>query len=137
MSWSTRELAELAGTTVRAVRHYHEVGLLDEPERRTNGYKQYDAAHLVRLRRIKHLRDLGFSLVEVCAMGERDPSPQALCALDRELALTVERLQRARSELEDILRHSVALEPGSERLAVGGAQRPRSTAGLPGLKGCA
>ena len=31
MPWSTRELAELAGTTVKAVRHYHEIGLLDEP----------------------------------------------------------------------------------------------------------
>jgi hypothetical protein len=31
MAWSTRELAELAGTTLRAVRHYHEVGLLAEP----------------------------------------------------------------------------------------------------------
>ncbi|WP_433560110.1 MerR family DNA-binding transcriptional regulator [Pseudonocardia xinjiangensis] len=28
MAWSTRELADLAGTTVRAVRHYHDVGLL-------------------------------------------------------------------------------------------------------------
>jgi hypothetical protein len=25
VAWSTREIAELAGTTVRAVRHYHEV----------------------------------------------------------------------------------------------------------------
>src|SRR5204863_5377681 len=40
MAWSTREIAELAGTSLRAVRHYHEVGLLAEPERRANGYKQ-------------------------------------------------------------------------------------------------
>ncbi|MEQ3553652.1 WhiB family transcriptional regulator [Pseudonocardia nematodicida] len=40
VAWSTRQLAELAGTTVRAVRHYHEVGLLDEPARRANGYKR-------------------------------------------------------------------------------------------------
>jgi hypothetical protein len=53
VAWSTREIAELAGTTVRAVRHYHEVGLLDEPKRRANGYKQYGVAHLIRLLRIK------------------------------------------------------------------------------------
>ena len=33
MAWSTRQLAELAGTSLRAVRHYHDVGLLPEPER--------------------------------------------------------------------------------------------------------
>ena len=58
MSWSTREIAELAGTSLRAVRHYHDVGLLPEPERRSNGYKQCGVAHLVRLLRIKRLVDL-------------------------------------------------------------------------------
>src|ERR687892_734354 len=47
MAWSTREIAELAGTSLRAVRHYHEVGLLEEPARRANGYKQYGVAHLI------------------------------------------------------------------------------------------
>lgn len=31
MGWSTPQLAELAGTSLRTVRHYHEVGLLDAP----------------------------------------------------------------------------------------------------------
>ena len=100
VAWSTRELAELAGTSLRAVRHYHQVGLLAEPERRTNGYKQYGVAHLVRLVRIKRLVDLGFSLPQIAAMGEADDHPeQALRELDAELAATIERLQRARDEL--------------------------------------
>lgn len=40
MAWSTQQLADLAGTTVNTVRHYHRLGLLDEPERQGNGYKQ-------------------------------------------------------------------------------------------------
>ena len=44
MPWSTREIADLAGTSLRAVRHYHEVGLLDEPERHGSGL-QADAPH--------------------------------------------------------------------------------------------
>lgn len=104
MTWSTRELAELAGTTARTVRHYHEIGLLDEPDRRANGYKQYDVTHLARLRRIKCLGDLGFSLPEIGAMGEHDPSDEALRALDGELASAVERLQRARARLRTLRR---------------------------------
>ena len=107
MAWSTRELAELAGTSLRAVRHYHEVGLLAEPERRANGYKQYGVAHLVRLLRIKRLVDLGFSLSQIAAMGDTDEHPEdALRTLDAELAATIERLQRARVELGVILRRS-------------------------------
>ncbi|MFI2713959.1 MerR family DNA-binding transcriptional regulator [Micromonospora sp. NPDC018662] len=34
---STRELAEIAGATLKTVRHYHRIGLLAEPERATNG----------------------------------------------------------------------------------------------------
>ena len=108
MAWSTREIAELAGTSLRAVRHYHEVGLLPEPERRSNGYKQYGVAHLVRVLRIKRLTDLGFSLSQIAAMGEDDDHPAAaLRTLDAELAATIERLQRARVELGLILSQSV------------------------------
>jgi DNA-binding transcriptional MerR regulator len=107
MAWSTREIAELAGTSLRAVRHYHQVGLLPEPERRSNGYKQYGVAHLVRLVRIKRLVDLGFSLPQIAAMGESDDHPeQALRDLDAELAATITRLQRARDELGELLEHS-------------------------------
>jgi DNA-binding transcriptional MerR regulator len=106
MAWSTRELAELAGTSLRAVRHYHEVGLIPVPERRSNGYKQYGVRHLVRLLRIKRLVDLGFSLAQIAAMGDDDQHPaEALRALDAELGATIERLQRARVELGLILRH--------------------------------
>ncbi len=104
MAWSTRELADLAGTTLRAVRHYHQVGLLAEPERRSNGYKQYGVAHLVRLLRIKRLVDLGLSLPRIAELGELDDHPaEALRALDAELAATIDRLQRTRAELRDIL----------------------------------
>jgi DNA-binding transcriptional MerR regulator len=104
VAWSTREIAELAGTSLRAVRHYHQVGLLPEPERRTNGYKQYGVAHLVRLVRIKRLVDLGFALPQIADMGDADDHPeQALRDLDAELRATIERLQRARDELGELL----------------------------------
>lgn len=108
MAWSTREVAELAGTSLRAVRHYHEIGLLAEPERRANGYKQYGVAHLVRLLRIRRLTELGFSLPQIAAMGEKDDHPEeALRTLDAELAATIDRLQRVRAELGLIMRQGV------------------------------
>ncbi|GAA0240844.1 MerR family transcriptional regulator [Cryptosporangium japonicum] len=104
MTWSTRQLADLAGTTVKAVRYYHEVGLLAEPERAANGYKQYGVRHLVRVLRIKRLVDLGLPLAQIADLGEADERPEdALRVLDTELAATIERLQRVRAELAVIL----------------------------------
>lgn len=104
MAWSTREVAELAGTSLRAVRHYHQVGLLVEPERNSNNYKQYGVAHLIRLVRIKRLSDLGFSLPQIAAIGDTNDHPeQALRDLDAELAATIERLQHARADIGMIL----------------------------------
>lgn len=118
VAWSTREIAELAGTSLRAVRHYHQVGLLTEPERSSNNYKQYGVAHLVRLVRIKRLVDLGFSLPQIAAMGDTDDHPEeALRALDAELAATIERLQHARVELGLILKSSAPTDLSPEFVA--------------------
>lgn len=111
MPWSTREIADLAGTTLRAVRHYHDVGLLPEPHRRSNGYKEYGVAHLVRIVRVKRLTDLGFSLSRIAAMEDTGDQPvEALRALDAELEATIERLRRARVELAVIERQSTPAE---------------------------
>jgi DNA-binding transcriptional MerR regulator len=100
MAWSTQQLADLAGTTVNTVRHYHRLGLLDEPERQSNGYKRYTVDHLVRLLRIRRLADLGVPLGDAAELLEQDEaSPEALEALDRELAKQIEQLQRARSAI--------------------------------------
>ena len=128
MAWSTRQIAELAGTTVNTVRHYHEAGLLDEPERRSNGYKQYGVPHLLRLLQIRRLRDLGVPLAQIETLGRADEDPaEALRVLDAELEATIERLQRARSELGLILRHRAPadLPPGFSSVAdvLSGAHR--------------
>ncbi|OZE88375.1 MerR family transcriptional regulator [Rhodococcus sp. 15-649-2-2] len=108
MGWSTRQIADLAGTTLKSVRHYHEVGLLDEPQRASNGYKQYGVPHLVRLMQIRRLTDLGFSLADIAALGDgRDHPEQALRTLDAELGATIERLQRARLEIAMLLHESL------------------------------
>lgn len=106
MAWSTSQLAELAGTTVKAVRHYHKVDLLEEPERTTNGYKQYQVSHLLRLLQISRLAELGVPLSEIASLGRADKDPdEAIRVLDAELAATVDRLQRIRAEVALILRH--------------------------------
>lgn len=104
MAWSTREVADLAGTTVNTVRHYHQVGLLEQPSRSSNGYKSYEVSHLVQLLRIRRLRELGVPLDQIDRVSAGDD--RALAALediDAELAVTIERLQQARVEIRTII----------------------------------
>ena len=106
MAWSTRELAELANTTVNTIRHYHREGLLEEPERRYNGYKQYEVRHLVRLLRIRRLADLGVPLSQMRDLSEGGgSSPDILRDIDAELQSSIERLQAARADIAAILDH--------------------------------
>lgn len=105
MGWSTRELADLAGTTVNTIRHYHRLGLMVEPERRYNGYKQYEVRDLVKLLRIRRLVGLGVPLSQIGQVSVGADSTRAsLEELDVELATKIEKLQSARDDIAAILR---------------------------------
>ncbi|HIW76529.1 MULTISPECIES: MerR family transcriptional regulator [Gordonibacter] len=111
------ELAQLAGVTVRALRHYHAIGLLPEPPRGENGYRDYTVEDLAHVLRIKRLASLGFSLDRIGeVLEEMDAHPtdgagsrtsDALDELDRELALQIERLQEQRSTIELLKREQL------------------------------
>lgn len=58
------ELASLAGVTVRTLRHYHQIGILPEPERAANGYRRYGVHDLIRVLRIRRLVAVGVPLEE-------------------------------------------------------------------------
>ncbi|TFD92070.1 MerR family transcriptional regulator [Cryobacterium lactosi] len=120
MAWSTREVADLAGTTVNTVRHYHQSGLLEQPERRSNGYKQYGARHLVRLLQIRRLRDLDLPLAQIESLGlGGETRSAALLAVDADLSVSIDRLIRARTEIRAILDGTTAtgVPPGFAHLA--------------------
>ena len=59
------QVAAQAGVNVQTLRYYERRGLLEEPRRRSSGYRTYkpDAVRLVRF--IKKAQDLGFTLREV------------------------------------------------------------------------
>ena len=65
------QLADYVGVTTRAVRHYHQRGLLPEPERDASGYRRYGAQAVVDLIRIKTLADAGVPLARIQALRRR------------------------------------------------------------------
>lgn len=95
------QLARHAGVTVRAVRHYHQIGLLPEPERDHSGYRMYDAAAVVRLIRIHTLADAGVPLARVQQLLDAGAEEFAdgIQEIDKELRAEVRRLQHTRKRL--------------------------------------
>lgn len=107
MPWSTRELARLAGTTLNTIRHYHKIGLLDEPKRRVNGYKQYGVPHLVTLLRIRRLVAIGVPLSQIHTVRDGENSRSGgLRAVDAELEVRISQLEQARREIGALLRNN-------------------------------
>lgn len=98
----SNELAQLAGVTVRALRHYHQVGVLTEPDRRSNGYREYNVHDLIRVLRIKRLASLGIPLDQMpdllndISNDTNRGTDELLDELDAELAAQMERLTTQR-----------------------------------------
>ncbi|KOV98412.1 MerR family transcriptional regulator [Streptomyces sp. NRRL B-1140] len=100
------ELAGVVGVTTRAVRHYHHLGLLPEPERRANGYREYGLRHAVVLARIRRLTELGLGLAEVRDVLADEAGKdlvEVLTELDEDLARQEEALRERRARLRVLL----------------------------------
>jgi len=92
--------------SVRAVRHYHRRGLLPEPPRRPNGYRDYGLRDVITLARIRRLTELGLSLDEVAHALTDDTTRdlhEILLELDTDLAHQQQRLADRRTRLATLI----------------------------------
>ena len=87
------KVASRAGVGVETVRFYERQGLLQEPDRRASGYRQYGEDVVARLRFIRRAKELGFTLKEVAELLALRHDPAATRSDVRE---------RVRAKVEDI-----------------------------------
>jgi DNA-binding transcriptional MerR regulator len=108
------QLAAYAGVTVRAVRHYHHIGLLPEPERDASGYRRYGARAVVSLIKIRTLANAGVPLFEIGQMLQADTPAfaEAVQRIDSHLRDEIERLETSRKQIAQFAAgDSLALPP--------------------------
>ncbi|BCT74376.1 MerR family transcriptional regulator [Sinomonas cyclohexanicum] len=115
MDWSIQEVAKLAGTTSRTLRHYGSIGLLEPTRTGHNGYRYYDEDALVRLQRILLLRELGLGLEAIADVlaHQTDPVHALRTHLDW-LRQERERLARQARAVEMTIRQ---MEGGGQLMA--------------------
>ncbi|WP_029263698.1 MULTISPECIES: MerR family transcriptional regulator [unclassified Microbacterium] len=113
--WSIQEIARLAGTTSRTLRHYDDIGLLPPSRIASNGYRHYDGQALVRLQRILLLRELGLGLPQIAEVLERERGEAS--ALETHLALLREEQTRLARQIASVESTITALRGGENLMA--------------------
>ena len=100
------EFSKLMQVTVKTLRHYEQIGLLvpDEVDQ-WSGYRYYTLDQMQKLKSIRQLKDIGFSLVEIKDIYDDDyhePSIRQIKAKLTECNRQIRMLQRRRQQLIDI-----------------------------------
>jgi DNA-binding transcriptional MerR regulator/predicted transcriptional regulator YdeE len=96
---SIGEFSKVTGLTVKALRFYHEEGILiPRYVDRETGYRSYDEGQIEMARLIAHLRSLEFPLAEIKAIFASQDDEEALAELfARQKAMLEERLRHYQS----------------------------------------
>ncbi|MDD3265269.1 MAG: MerR family transcriptional regulator [Dehalococcoidales bacterium] len=93
MAYTVKNLAELAGVSVRTLHYYDEIGLLKPEYRNSNGYRYYGDEAIVNLQQIMFFRELGFNLEEIANIISR-PDFDVLKALQSHRILLGKKAER-------------------------------------------
>ncbi len=98
------QLADYAGVTIKAVRHYHQRGLLAEPQRDSSGYRRYSAQHAIHLVKIKTLAEAGVPLARIKELLAANPDEfaAAIAEIDHNLQERAGDLLRTRERIAQL-----------------------------------
>ena len=96
------ELSKQSGIHLETIRYYEKMGLMPEPKRLTNGYRDYDEASLKQLKFIKTCRALDFSLAEIKFFNALKTQQSQHCEVDSMLAKHLVSVEEKIAELTEI-----------------------------------
>ena len=113
------EFAEASGVPAKTIRYYESVGLLPQPRRLKNGYRDYDVSVAARLEFIRSAQAIGLSLGEIRGVLDfRDrghvPCTHVADLIDRrarDVSAQIAALERVRADLERLARRARRLSP--------------------------
>jgi len=102
------KLAQAAQVNVQTIRFYEREGLLTDPDRNPNGYRQYRQIDIDRVQFIKQAQSLGFSLEEIKQLVNLRIDPNSNCEHVRHQA--EEKIDRIRTKINELEQFALTLE---------------------------
>jgi DNA-binding transcriptional MerR regulator len=115
--YSVKQLARLAGVSVRTLHHYDRLGLLRPSVRTAAGYRLYGAHELYRLQQILFYKELDLSLQEIADILD-DPGFNVLQALEAHKTALLNKRGRLDVLLTTIDKTIATLKEGNTMLTV-------------------
>lgn len=99
-----QELSQKTGVSAKTIRYYEEIGLLPDPARGKNNYRQYDVHDVERLRLVAGARRLDLSLEEIREVLDLRDRREAPCRV------LLDRLERKAEEIAERIRNLEQME---------------------------
>lgn len=122
MALTTGQVADEAGVDYQTVLFYEEKGLIDEPPRLDNGYRQYPHEAVRAIRFIRRAQQLGFTLEEIKELMKLEDTRDVSCEEVRrfasekrdEIRQKIEEYRKLESVLDELIRTCVDSETPGE-----------------------
>lgn len=113
------ELAQRTGTTTKTIRYYEEIGLLPEPDRDINDYRDYSEDAVDRIEFIRDAQATGLTLTEIASILDLRSQGEATChhvvdLLKRHMAALdkhIKTLRQTRKKLAELTERAGSLDP--------------------------
>lgn len=109
MTMMIGELAQRAHVNIDTIRYYERRGLIPEPKRRKSGYREFSDDYVKRIRFIKRVQELGFTLSEIEDLLALRSAPKADCGDIKGRA--VAKLEDIEEKIRDLQRMKKVLAP--------------------------
>lgn len=115
------ELAQRTAVPTKTIRYYEGIGVMPEPHRSANGYRDYVEADVERLNFVRDAQASGLSLTEIASIMELRAAGESTChhvvelleqhldGLDAHIA----KLQQTRKTLLQLTNRARALDPAT------------------------
>jgi DNA-binding transcriptional MerR regulator len=104
------ELAKATNESPRTIRYYESLGLISDPPRTSNGYRDYDTEAIDQIRFIRGLQAAELSLAEIKAVSDIAAMVRPLDASDAALITSARaRVERHLETLNSVRVHLAAL----------------------------
>ncbi len=110
--YKVKEVAELAGVSVRTLHHYDHIGILKPAHTEMNGYRLYNDENLAQLQQILFFKELDFTLQDIKEILD-DPNFDKKKALHTHKQLLLEKKNRLERMIHSIEQTIQSIEVGS------------------------
>ncbi len=114
--YSIGQVAKQSGVSVETVRYYEKEGLLEVPERKESGYRQFKGDTIARLSFIQQAKKLGFSLKEIGELLSITSDANTVCndvkQLSQDKLVDIEKKIKMLQQMRKSLKKLIDVCPG-------------------------